>query len=558
MGLHKSLFTLASSLILTMSCFGQGLSSSQAVLDFGNTYSDEAPELEFYLRHDDPEAAGFSIDTFALFGGALDPDAFQVEVIDPQVEPMDSMLVRISFQPRHNIPYDAEVVIAYTELSPVPGAQRYGHVFIDLVGRGVYRNSYYDPTQDLSQEALKTSLTNLIDGHTSLGYSPARDQMYMVIDNHLVNGIGATQNKLVTAYTGRIVEGYADRSDAQTNYSVNTEHTWPQSSFSSNEPMRSDLFHIFVTDVNANSTRGSLPFGPVSTPDWTEGGSKRGGGYFEPRDVQKGPTSRAMLYFITRYGNLGSFMDASQEADLRTWHESFNPDSVEIRRNEDIYAVQFNRNPFIDYPQLTERISSFVNTAVEVGSDPWNVVVNQIDLIKYEGEELIYDFAWCATGNESVDISSWSMDAGRLFFLSTDISAEPGDCALMEIQWPAESGSLPDVFTDTLRLQSNSAVLPNLKIPISAERIAVTSVEELTDDSDWTVTQIDQQLMIQFSELQSGWIELHDLSGRKVISQKLDDSMGLSIYPELNPGIYFIQVISNSRQIIVRQKIYWK
>ena len=44
---------------------------------------------------------------------------------------------------------------------------------------------------------------------------------------------------------------------------VNTEHTWPQSKGARDEPLRSDMHHLFPVRDEVNSSRGNLPYGEV-------------------------------------------------------------------------------------------------------------------------------------------------------------------------------------------------------------------------------------------------------------------------------------------------------
>ncbi|HQK98048.1 MAG TPA: endonuclease, partial [Bacteroidia bacterium] len=285
----------------------------------------------------------------------------------------------VKFSPRHNILHNSELVIE------CDGAK--GFARVDLVGQGHYTNAYYNTSENLSEEALKTQLKTITGvGYRSLGYSPppfgsqpcARDTMFMIIDNKKVNGQGATQNTIECVYTGREAVGYVDRTQCQDltdpNMSFNTEHTWPQSLFSQLEPMRSDMFHLFPTDETANGKRSNYPFGVVTNPTWSNGGSKfdQNSGIFEPRDDHKGETARAMFYFVMRYQNYNNFLN-TQESILRQWHYQFLPTAVEEKRCDDIQFYQKNRNPFIDYPQFVDRINSFSTTSVAP-------VVNTIDL----------------------------------------------------------------------------------------------------------------------------------------------------------------------------------
>ena len=275
----------------------------------------------------------------------------------------DSVIVWIKYQPNQNV-IDADVVLITSSDSTIGAA-------IDVNGIAKYGDSYDAATFNKYDVELKTALTSLVANHTSLGYTLARDKMYMEIDNQRVNGQGAVQNTLECVYTGRLAVGYIDRTDAQNNYSFNAEHTWPQSTFSENEPMKSDLYHLFPTDVTANGVRANYPFGKVvSNITWQNGGSKLGNNtqgqlVFEPRDVHKGDVSRAMFYFLTRYPtNYGTFFTQTQENVFREWNKFDPVGNVESNRNTAIASFQLKRNPYIDHPEFVDRIYSFATNNV--------------------------------------------------------------------------------------------------------------------------------------------------------------------------------------------------
>uniref|UniRef100_UPI0038F7AB72 endonuclease n=1 Tax=Streptomyces scabiei TaxID=1930 RepID=UPI0038F7AB72 len=58
----------------------------------------------------------------------------------------------------------------------------------------------------------------------------------------------------------------------------NREHSFPKSWFGgTNEPMNSDVHHIFATDGYVNSKRSNYPFGEVGSASFTSSnGSKLG------------------------------------------------------------------------------------------------------------------------------------------------------------------------------------------------------------------------------------------------------------------------------------------
>lgn len=155
-----------------------------------------------------------------------------------------------------------------------------------------------------------------------------------------------------------------------TNEIMNTEHTWPQSKGSKREPARGDLHHLFPTDSRANSARGNYPFAEVKGRDAhrTCSASQRGQAIdpstgrdtgiraFSPPFRHRGNTARAMFYVSMKYGHK---LSAIEEFYLRKWHKEDPVDSNEIKRNTAIMNAQGNRNPFIDFPALVNRIDNF-------------------------------------------------------------------------------------------------------------------------------------------------------------------------------------------------------
>ena len=276
----------------------------------------------------------------------------------------DSSLLWIKYNPTQNV-VDDDLLFITSDDSLIG-------LVIRLSGSGKFGDSYDATTFNLYDTQLKSVLTQLVNGHTSLGYNLARDKMYMEFDNQKVNGQGATENTLECVYTGRLAVGYTSRTAAQNApYNFNTEHTWPQSNFSEQEPMKSDLYHLYPTDNPANGIRANYPFGKVvSNITWQVGGSKLGNNslgqiVFEPRDVHKGDVSRSMFYFVTRYPvNYGGFFTQTQESAFREWYKFDTVSVVESNRNNAIALLQLKRNPYIDHPEFIDRIYSFATSNI--------------------------------------------------------------------------------------------------------------------------------------------------------------------------------------------------
>jgi endonuclease I len=241
--------------------------------------------------------------------------------------------------------------------------------------------------------ALKSYLQTQVAGHTDLGYTGARQQMFGSIDN--VDG------QVQCVYTGTWVAttGIPDANI------MNTEHTWPQS-MGAEGTARSDLHHLFPTLNSPNSIRGNLPFGDVVTANWSQGGSLRGTDangvtVFEPRDQHKGDGARALFYFALRYGNLSSFL-TYQEPTLRAWALADTVSQKELERNDGIEAVQHNRNPFIDHMGWLARIASLAGSADPAPTRLLVLPTDSLWLAAAPGDTIWLDLPLLNAGNQTL------------------------------------------------------------------------------------------------------------------------------------------------------------
>jgi endonuclease I len=148
----------------------------------------------------------------------------------------------------------------------------------------------------------------------------------------------------------------------------NREHTYPRSrgipDLGSEGP-GADVHHLRASDVNRNSDRGSLKFGPGS------GNSGNFGGAWYPGDEWKGDIARMMMYMYLHYGNqclprnvgVGNLVSTDNNmVDLfLQWNAEDPVSEFEDKRNTylgntDNFFAQGNRNPFIDNPYLATLI----------------------------------------------------------------------------------------------------------------------------------------------------------------------------------------------------------
>lgn len=421
----------AAILAFPLAVFAQQIVIKQNSLNFPatNELQATAVDLTVYNLGSFPSVIT-DIDLFEVYGDL----PFTVSDSSFTIAPQDSFVITVQFLPQHNIMHNLALVVKTKD--------GFGHDVVALNGQGTYSKSYYAATENKSEQALKNALnTRLAQNFNSLSYSIARDNMYATIDNN-----GGT---VECVYTGRTAN-FTTRSGANSN-SFNCEHTFPQGFFNKNQPMRADIHHLFPTDVSANSRRSNDPFGVVNNPSWNQGGSKSGGGKFEPRNAQKGPTARAMLYFVIRYQDYSNHF-SGQENILRQWHNTYPPQAAEKTRNDDIYALQNNRNPFVDYPQLEKRITNFVSNSVAPGV---NSLYRSDDTIKLAQGNGNYTFNYVLynAGNTSLPIGNFTLGDPNLSFVNPpgSINLNPGDYFELPISFDA---SLP--YNSSLSYTSGS------------------------------------------------------------------------------------------------------
>ncbi len=268
---------------------------------------------------------------------------------------------------------------------------------------------YYDGTQNLQGYHLKAKLCEIVSAKTTswnYGDLPAyyeqtdRDLYYegdsSVLDIYSENPAAADpynywyNNNSLIAGASNEGEGW------------NREHIYSQSFFNSNYPMYSDLHFIVPTDARVNQRRSNFPFGKVgSNPAFTSLNGTRVGpadmpGYTntvtEPIDEFKGDIARMLMYVAIRYENLLPYfqyanvrnpIDSLSERAFKPWyislllqwHQQDPVSQKEIDRNNSIYTIQGNRNPFVDNPQYAQAIWGNLPTGTTVPDQPFQVDV---------------------------------------------------------------------------------------------------------------------------------------------------------------------------------------
>ena len=241
------------------------------------------------------------------------------------------------------------------------------------------QEEYYRPVEGLKKAELKTALHELIQPETVLDYGG--------------KGEGYTWSGF--AVTDRMPDGESVRdrySDIARTFNgleavpgMNIEHVFANSwwGHTVNEAY-CDLFNLFPSDASANGRKSNNPMGVVDGEASFDNGVTRVGRsssyradslitVWEPADQWKGDFARTFFYMATCYEDLQDEWQTKEgllvvqpdryptlrpwvSSLLLEWNEADPVDDIERDRNEAVYGIQGNRNPFVDYPQLAAYI----------------------------------------------------------------------------------------------------------------------------------------------------------------------------------------------------------
>lgn len=170
----------------------------------------------------------------------------------------------------------------------------------------------------------------------------------------------------------------------------------------------SDLFHVRTCDNSVNTARGNSKFVDFDDPEFSAQKSQTkqyptsGGGWkltlygldssnqyaqkCEPDDHMKGDIARIIAYVWVHYGernatpegsvqngnitfkysdltgalaltNILGYDDVNRcKEKLKEWNNLDQPSGIELLRNDTVQKIQGNRNPFVDHPELMDKV----------------------------------------------------------------------------------------------------------------------------------------------------------------------------------------------------------
>lgn len=250
-----------------------------------------------------------------------------------------------------------------------------------------FKKGYYDKMNGKSGAALKAAAKECVLKHNTLEYYELPNYwQYSDVYPQLVNGCKRWWDMYSDAVY-LIQRGQTGKSSFSAN-KMQREHSVPKSWWKQNgsveyTPAYSDMWNLYPSDGAANQAKLNYPLGITASTSFNNGVTKVGGaqtGYgggsrnvFEPADEYKGDFARTFFYMFAAYPDIDWKMDKGGEnmyqvvdgrVELLPWAKNMllkwnaeDPvDAKEMKRNDEIFKCQKNRNPFIDMPGLAEYI----------------------------------------------------------------------------------------------------------------------------------------------------------------------------------------------------------
>jgi len=242
-------------------------------------------------------------------------------------------------------------------------------------------SGYYNTVNGKQGKGLQIALNQIIKDHKSVSYN----DVWFYYQYTDVNSSGKIWDIYSDNPQGVPAYEYNFRTDQCINIGneegkcYTREHSFCQSWFGGGQSAPyTDIFHLYPVDGYINTLRNNNPYGKVNNPTRIfSNGSKLGNNTypgapnvtcFEPIDNYKGDIARSFFYMATRYmfedGSFQSESPMTYKSQLQPWAlnmllewNQLDPVSQkEIDRNNVIYAIQKNRNPFIDHPDWIDKI----------------------------------------------------------------------------------------------------------------------------------------------------------------------------------------------------------
>ena len=237
---------------------------------------------------------------------------------------------------------------------------------------------YYSAARGLSGAELKAAMHEIIGSATVLSYGSGVGSTWSGF--YQTDRMDGNQVRDRYSYEVFYFSAGASASSASAPSGMNIEHSFPKSWWGGGQNQAyKDLYNLMPCEAAINSAKSNFAMGRVSSVTDTNGCTKVGWGssaggqsarLWEPADEWKGDFARNYFYMVTAYSDLTwtsnglDMLDNNAWPTFQTWAYTLllewsrkDPvDEIETARNEAVYRIQGNRNPFIDFPNLAEYV----------------------------------------------------------------------------------------------------------------------------------------------------------------------------------------------------------
>ena len=263
--------------------------------------------------------------------------------------------------------------------------------------------SYANSLSGLKKEELKTAVYALSQPQSVLNYGSGTAATWWGF--WYTDRVSTITNECFNRYSDK--QFYFSSHDSKAIDGMNIEHSFPKSWWGGSTYVDAykDLFNLYPSDSEANSSKSNYPMATVTDilasngDNYDKVGTATINGetiyVWEPGDLFKGEFARGYFYMVTTYQDYTwQGTQGLQELENNTWPtlqqwaytlylqwvQTDPVDYIEIARNEAVYAIQGNRNLFIDFPFLAEYIWG---DSIDVPFDPYTSVSTANDDDRY-------------------------------------------------------------------------------------------------------------------------------------------------------------------------------
>lgn len=376
---------------------------------------------------------------------------------------------------------------------------------------------YYDGIEGLTTSSLKTKLHEIIRNHSTNSYSGlfARSFIYTDVRD---DGTWWDMYSDIDRYVR--VNGNIEWDG------MNREHSFPKSWWGgdTNVPEYTDLNHLYPADGDANGKKSNYPLGEVdpsgvifdngvsmvgSPVNGQGGGATR---VFEPADEYKGDFARTYFYMVTCYQNdTWKYQYVARQGTYPTlqgwaidlllkWHREDPVSQKEIDRNEQVYRLQYNRNPYIDFPEIAEYVwgemmgKPFVSGELPpIGEGMLitpenNSTIDFGSVVEGKSRTVTLPIRGSVTEDLSVTLTGASRDEFSIPVTSVDwrdinsedgygleITYTPKEASGSEAKVLLYDGGLQGVTSYTITVRGNGVEMPVFDRPVATDATDVTT-----------------------------------------------------------------------------------